>query len=79
MDYLGVDVNIAARLTELAGPDEVVASAETVEQLTATGWPFGASARCFAARGCPGNLAMFVRCALWLNKSGHALERDRGL
>jgi class 3 adenylate cyclase len=32
-DYLGVDVNIAARLAENAGPDEVLVSERVLERL----------------------------------------------
>jgi adenylate cyclase len=57
-DYLGVDVNIAARLVEAARPGEVLVSNRTLEKL-----PPGAAAakkRRFKAKGAPKGLQAYA-------------------
>jgi adenylate cyclase len=53
-DYLGVDVNIAARLAESAQPDEVLVSEPTLRALAPGS--VRATARRFQARGAPADL-----------------------
>lgn len=57
-DYLGVDVNIAARLTEAAKPGEILVSDRTLESLPAN--TARAKRRRFSAKGAPKNLAAFA-------------------
>jgi class 3 adenylate cyclase len=57
-DYFGVDVNIAARLLEAAGPGEILISDPTLLTL-ATG-PVAASRRPFSSMGVPKGLAAHV-------------------
>jgi adenylate cyclase len=57
-DYFGVDVNIAARLTEAAGPGELLVSARTLEELG--GDTVRARKRRFSAKGAPKDLAVYV-------------------
>jgi adenylate cyclase len=57
-DYLGVDVNIAARLAEAAKPEELLVSNHTLERLepgTAT-----AKKRRFSAKGTPAELTAYT-------------------
>jgi adenylate cyclase len=53
-DYLGVDVNIAARLAESAQPDEILVSERTLRALDAGS--VSATMRQFRARGAPADL-----------------------
>ncbi|HEX3433007.1 MAG TPA: adenylate/guanylate cyclase domain-containing protein [Solirubrobacteraceae bacterium] len=53
-DYLGVDVNIAARLAESAQPEEVLVSEHTLDALEPGA--VSATAREFNARGAPADL-----------------------
>ena len=53
-DYLGVDVNIAARLAESAHPDEILVSDHTLRALDPGS--VSATRRRFQARGAPANL-----------------------
>jgi adenylate cyclase len=64
-DYLGVDVNIAARLAESAQPDEVLVSDHTLAALDPGS--VRASRRRFRARGAPADLVV------------HAVEPVSGL
>ena len=59
-DYLGIDVNIAARLAERAAPDEVVASGETLEHLDGDRLGVRRKRTLFHSKGLPRDLAMFV-------------------
>jgi adenylate cyclase len=59
-DYLGVDVNIAARLAEAAQPCETLVSGRTLSALG--GASVAASEREFSAKGTPPNLAVY---AVW--------------
>jgi class 3 adenylate cyclase len=54
-DYFGVDVNIAARLAEAAGPGEILVSDVTLEGLAEDG--LRAKKRRFRAKGAPKDLA----------------------
>jgi class 3 adenylate cyclase len=60
-DYFGVDVNIAARLVEAAGPDEILVSDTTLPQLDDAA--VVAKKRRFRAKGAPKDL------------SAHTIER----
>ncbi len=53
-DYFGVDVNIAARLAEVAQPGEVLVSGPTLQKLDPTS--VAASERPFRAKGAPEHL-----------------------
>ena len=53
-DYFGVDVNIAARLAEAAGPDEILVSDSTLDGLAHDG--LRAKRRRFRAQGAPRDL-----------------------
>lgn len=57
-DYLGVDVNIAARLTEAAKPGEILVSDRTLERLPANA--ARARRRRFRAKGAPRDLTAFA-------------------
>lgn len=54
-DYLGVDVNVAARVGEAAGPDEVLVSETACEQLPDAGFTLGRTKR-LKADGVPKGL-----------------------
>jgi adenylate cyclase len=56
-DYLGVDVNIAARVAECARSGEVLVSETARERLDADGLAFGRSRR-LSAKGAPRDLAV---------------------
>jgi adenylate cyclase len=58
-DYLGVDVNIAARLAEAAGPDEILVSDRVVEALGDAGVQTRRK-RWFKAKGAPKDLAAYA-------------------
>jgi adenylate cyclase len=58
-DYLGVDVNIAARLAEAAGPDEILVSDQVVEALGDAGVQTRRK-RWFKAKGAPKDLAAYA-------------------
>ncbi len=57
-DYLGVDVNIAARLLEAAKPDEILVSDHTLRALDPT--TVTATERRFSAMGVPADLGAHV-------------------
>ncbi len=57
-DYLGVDVNIAARLLEAAKPNEILVSDRTLGTLDPT--TITARKRLFSAPGVPTNLGVYV-------------------
>jgi adenylate cyclase len=57
-DYLGVDVNVAARLAEAAQPDEILVSDRTLMAL-GPGMVTSAQRR-FQARGAPANLTAYA-------------------
>jgi adenylate cyclase len=57
-DYFGVDVNIAARLTEAARPGEILVSDRTLEKLPADA--ARAKKRRFSAKGAPKDLSAFA-------------------
>jgi adenylate cyclase len=57
-DYLGIDVNIAARLAEAAGPGEVMVSGRTLNALDAA--TVAATERQFNAKGAPSDLGAHV-------------------
>ncbi len=57
-DYFGVDVNIAARLTEAAKPGEILISDRTLERIPANAAT--ATKRKFSAKGAPKNLGAFA-------------------
>jgi class 3 adenylate cyclase len=57
-DYFGIDVNIAARLAEAAGPGEVLISRGALDTLGDAGVVDGE--RRITAKGAPANLAAFV-------------------
>jgi adenylate cyclase len=57
-DYFGVDVNIAARLAEAAGPGEVLISERTLSALDSA--TVTATKRRFSAEGAPADLAAHV-------------------
>ncbi|MBA2765029.1 MAG: adenylate/guanylate cyclase domain-containing protein, partial [Thermoleophilaceae bacterium] len=54
-DYLGVDVNVAARVGEAAGAGELLASLQVVEHLEAERFDLGRAKRLRAA-GAPSDL-----------------------
>jgi adenylate cyclase len=58
-DYLGVDVNIAARLTEGAAPDEVLVSQSARAQLGDDEFDFKRQRR-FKAKGAPKDMEVFA-------------------
>jgi len=58
-DYLGVDVNIAARLTEQADADEVLVSDRVLEQLDSDGIE-AKKLRRFKAKGAPSELTAYA-------------------
>ncbi len=60
-DYFGIDVNVAARLAEAAGPNEILVSSRTLEALDPS--LVTASERPFSAKGTPSGLV------------AHALDR----
>jgi adenylate cyclase len=53
-DYFGIDVNIAARLSEAAEPDEILVSDRTLKALGAV--PVGTASRRVVAKGAPDDL-----------------------
>ena len=57
-DYLGVDVNIAARIAEAAGAGEVLVSGTTCERLEEEGITLKRKRR-FKAKGAPSDLEVF--------------------
>jgi len=57
-DYFGVDVNIAARLSEAANPGEILASDQTVTSLASL--PIEAERRLFSAKGTPKSLDAYA-------------------
>ncbi len=57
-DYLGVDVNIAARLLEAAKPGEILVSERALQALDVT--TVTATRRRFSAMGVPADLAAYV-------------------
>jgi adenylate cyclase len=57
-DYFGVDVNIAARLAEAAGPDEILLSERTLQALDSRA--VASAPRRFSAKGAPSDLAAFA-------------------
>jgi class 3 adenylate cyclase len=57
-DYLGIDVNIAARLAEAADPDEILVSGRTLEAVG--GGHLLARQRRFSAPGTPGELRVYA-------------------
>ncbi len=59
-DYLGVDVNIAARLAENAGSDEILVSQLVLEKLGDTGDLNVAKKRRFKVKGVPKDLTAHV-------------------
>ena len=59
-DYLGLDVNIAARLAQRAAADEVVASGETLRHLDSDRLDVRRKRTLFRSKGVPRDLAMFV-------------------
>jgi adenylate cyclase len=61
-DYLGVDVNIAARLAEAADPGEVLVSGRTLAALDPA--TVSASERSFSAKGAPAELTAHAVVAL---------------
>ena len=58
-DYLGVDVNIAARLTEAAAPDQVLVSESARAQLGEDDFDFKRHRR-FKAKGAPKDMEVYV-------------------
>jgi adenylate cyclase len=58
-DYLGVDVNIAARLTEQADADEVLVSDRVLEQIDSDGIE-AKKLRRFKAKGAPAELTAYA-------------------
>ncbi len=61
-DFLGVDVNIAARLVERAGPDEILASGPTVAGLDpdAARWRRKKTFALLRVKGVPGELDVYA-------------------
>jgi adenylate cyclase len=59
-DYLGIDVNIAARLAESAQPGEILVSEPTLQALGSAS--VTATARGFHARGAPADLVAHAVC-----------------
>src|SRR5262249_14692124 len=57
-DYLGIDVNIAARLAEAADPDEILVSGRTLESVG--GGHLLARKRRFSAPGAPAELRVYA-------------------
>jgi adenylate cyclase len=57
-DYLGVDVNIAARVTEAAGPEQILISERAREQLSEEEFDFKRQRR-FRAKGAPKDLEVY--------------------
>lgn len=57
-DYLGVDVNIAARLADAAEPGEILVSGRTLAALQPSG--LSATRRPFSAKGAPGDLSVYA-------------------
>jgi adenylate cyclase len=57
-DYIGVDVNIAARIAGAAGGGEILASGQTCERLD--GGAFSFRRRRFRAKGAPRDLEVFA-------------------
>jgi adenylate cyclase len=53
-DYLGIDVNVAARLAEAAQPDEILVSDKTLRALDPQ--IVGSERRQFRARGAPADM-----------------------
>jgi len=58
-DYLGVDVNVAARVTEAAGGGEVLVSEAVRERLGSSSFTFRRKRR-FRAKGAPKDLAVYA-------------------
>jgi adenylate cyclase len=58
-DYFGVDVNIAARLAESAGPDEILVSDRTAELLDGDAVAMRRKRR-FKVKGAPSDMGAFV-------------------
>lgn len=56
-DYLGVDVNIAARVAAAAGPGELLASADTLDVAEAD--RYVRRRRRFKAKGVPADLEVY--------------------
>lgn len=61
-DYLGVDVNVAARIAEAAAPDEVLASEQTLAELD-PGTVEARRKRRFRAKGVPKEVAVYSLAA----------------
>jgi class 3 adenylate cyclase len=59
-DYLGVDVNIAARLAENAGPDEILVSQRVLDQLGEIDGLDVKKKRRFKVKGVPKDLTAHV-------------------
>jgi len=59
-DYLGVDVNIAARLAENAGPDEILVSDKLLEKLGDAGDLDAKKKRKFKVKGVPKDMTAHV-------------------
>jgi adenylate cyclase len=57
-DYFGVDVNIAARLAEAAGPEEILVSDRTLQALDSGA--VASAQRRFSAKGAPSDLAAYA-------------------
>jgi adenylate cyclase len=57
-DYLGVDVNIAARVTEAAGPEQILISESARQQLSEEEFEFKRQRR-FRAKGAPKDLEVY--------------------
>jgi adenylate cyclase len=57
-DYLGVDVNIAARVAEQATPDELLVSSRALERLDADGLSVRRKRR-FKVKGVPSDLTAY--------------------
>jgi adenylate cyclase len=57
-DYLGVDVNVAARVADAAGPDEVLVTHRVVEALGDAA-PATRRKRLFRAKGVPSEVKVF--------------------
>jgi len=74
-DYLGVDVNIAARLAEAAAADEVLVSDRTLSALDPA--EIRASGRRFTAKGAPADLDAHAVQPSHGGSSGRALQGTR--